>query len=226
MAGPVRSGYTSPPLSQDPYRASPVPMQARSPYMSSALSPPPSSSGFAPLPSSSSRHHVQASGTSQYASRSGSARYPTASPYAPPQHQHQQVYGGYPPLPVPPQQTPQQKFKGTLAPGTVIKVGESHVRIERYLSEGGYAHVYLTTSERPVYPPAAGAAGSTSKGRWGDKGYTQHCLKRIAFEDEKVWVDVRKEIEVMVSVGSGIRCTRGGSLPCSVAAGCSIIRGY
>ena len=73
------------------------------------------------------------------------------------------------------------------------------MRIERYLSEGGYAHVYLTTSERPIYPPLPKGGGEERKGRWGEKGYTQHCLKRIAFEDESVWVDVRKEIEVMVS---------------------------
>ena len=54
--------------------------------------------------------------------------------------------------------------------------------------------MYLTTSEKPIYPPVKGE----TKGRWGEKGYTQHCLKRIAFEDESVWVDVRKEIEVMV----------------------------
>lgn len=70
------------------------------------------------------------------------------------------------------------------------------MRIEKYLSEGGYAHVYLTSSDAPIYPPRKDQA----KGRWGEKGYTQHCLKRIAFEDEKVWVDVRKEIEVMVSL--------------------------
>jgi AP2-associated kinase len=68
------------------------------------------------------------------------------------------------------------------------------VRVERYLSEGGYAHVYLTSSERPIYPPTR----EEKKGRWGERGYSQHCLKRIAFEDEAVWVDVRKEIEVMV----------------------------
>lgn len=75
-----------------------------------------------------------------------------------------------------------------------MKVGEQHVRVERYLSEGGYAHVYLTSSERPIYPPTK----EEKKGRWGERGYSQHCLKRIAFEDEAVWVDVRKEIEVMV----------------------------
>jgi len=79
-------------------------------------------------------------------------------------------------------------------------VGENSVRIEKYLSEGGYAHVYLTTSERPIYPPNrnSNVGAGKSGGRWGEKGYTQHCLKRIAFEDESVWADVKKEIEVMV----------------------------
>lgn len=147
----------------------------------------------------------------QYASRSGSARYTPSpsSPYPNPANSpNPNPKQGYPQLPIPPQQTPQQKYKGTLAPGTIIKVGEAQVRIERYLSEGGYAHVYLTTSDRPVYPPQSaskdeGATGS--KGRWGEQGYSQHCLKRIAFEDEKVWADVRREIEVMVSL-----CSRSG----------------
>ena len=69
------------------------------------------------------------------------------------------------------------------------------MRIERYLSEGGYAHVYLTSSDKPIYPSIKGE----KKGRWGERGYTEHCLKRIAFEDEAVWADVKKEIEVMVS---------------------------
>lgn len=56
--------------------------------------------------------------------------------------------------------------------------------------------MYLTTSEKPLYPPVK---GEQKKGRWGERGYTQHCLKRIAFEDEAVWADVKKEIEVMVS---------------------------
>jgi hypothetical protein len=57
------------------------------------------------------------------------------------------------------------KHKGTLAPGQLVQVGEHIVRVERYLSEGGYAHVYLTTSEKPIYPPA-----KQSKGRWGERG--------------------------------------------------------
>lgn len=81
-----------------------------------------------------------------------------------------------------------------------MQVGDSSVRIEKYLSEGGFAHVYLTTSDKPIFPPVKGDEGGKSRGRWGEKGYTQHCLKRIAFEDEAVWADVRKEIEVMVSL--------------------------
>lgn len=76
-----------------------------------------------------------------------------------------------------------------------MAVGDNQVRVEKYLSEGGYAHVYLTRSERPIYPPAKG----DKKGRWGERGFTEHCLKRIAFEDDSVWIDVKKEIEVMVS---------------------------
>ena len=102
---------------------------------------------------------------------------------------------------VPQGQPPPQRHKGTLAPGQIVKVGEQAVRIEKYLSEGGYAHVYLTTSEQPIYPPSKKDSGS--KGRWGEKGYTQHCLKRIAFQDESVWADVRKEIEVMVRETDG-----------------------
>ncbi len=110
-----------------------------------------------------------------------------------PQQQYPQQY--------PAQGYPQQRgdtgrpHKGTLPPGQMVRVGQNAVRVERYLSEGGYAHVYLTSSEKPVYPPKR----SSAKGRWGEKGYTTHCLKRIAFEDESVWRDVSREIEVMVS---------------------------
>jgi AP2-associated kinase len=108
-----------------------------------------------------------------------------------PQQQYPQQYAA--------QGYPQQRgdtgrpHKGTLPPGQMVRVGQNAVRVERYLSEGGYAHVYLTSSEKPVYPPKR----SSAKGRWGEKGYTTHCLKRIAFEDESVWRDVSREIEVM-----------------------------
>jgi len=179
-----QASYTSPPPQPctspptDPYGTSPIFISPRQPH-SGAFSPPPvapAAKGFSPMPSSQSRYN-QYSPSRQY-SRSNPNRY-TASPSYPQQ----------------PQQLPPARHKGTLAPGKIIQVGIHSVRIERYLSEGGYAHVYLTTSEEPIYPPIKGE----KKGRWGEKGYRQHCLKRIAFEDEAVWADVKKEIEVMVS---------------------------
>ncbi|ADV19530.1 NAK protein kinase [Cryptococcus gattii E566] len=124
------------------------------------------------------------------------------SPYAPPpphpsqKHQYPSPIGSphYPQQQHPP---PPQRHKGTLHPGQIVNVDQCQVRIERYLSEGGYAHVYLTTSDSPIYPPSR---RTEKKGRWGEKGYTQHCLKRIAFQDDSVWVDVKKEIEVMKSL--------------------------
>ncbi|WVO13943.1 hypothetical protein L204_101568 [Cryptococcus depauperatus] len=102
-------------------------------------------------------------------------------------------------------QPPPQRHKGTLAPGQKVRVGGHSVKIERYLSEGGYAHVYLSTSETPIYPPNK---NREKKGRWGERGYTQHCLKRIAFQDDAVWVDVKKEIEVMKSLPSNSHLTQ------------------
>ncbi|KAE8541110.1 hypothetical protein D1P53_002464 [Cryptococcus gattii VGV] len=124
------------------------------------------------------------------------------SPYAAPpphpsqKHQYPSPVGSphYPQQQHPP---PPQRHKGTLHPGQIVNVDQCQVRIERYLSEGGYAHVYLTTSDTPIYPPSR---RTEKKGRWGEKGYTQHCLKRIAFQDDSVWVDVKKEIEVMKSL--------------------------
>jgi AP2-associated kinase len=75
-------------------------------------------------------------------------------------------------------------------------VEENRVRVEKYLSEGGYAHVYLTTSEKPIAPPKKGDKWD----RFRETGFTQHCLKRIAFEDDSVWTDVKREIEVMASL--------------------------
>ncbi|WVQ98884.1 hypothetical protein IAU59_006015 [Kwoniella sp. CBS 9459] len=200
------SPYTSPPAPPlDPYRSSPISVSAKQPY-NAAFSPPPQMPAAAypsmPINAGQSRGYpvqqqpaypsapqyargpAQPSQSSRYASPVAQAAYGNGYQQSPPQQQQQ--------LP------PPQKHKGTLAPGQIVRVGEVAVRIERYLSEGGYAHVYLTTSEKPVYPPSK--SGGEKKGRWGEKGYTEHCLKRIAFEDDAVWVDVKKEIEVMKSL--------------------------
>jgi AP2-associated kinase len=202
MYQPTYSSASQQPYSppSDPYRAAPISVPQKQPY-NAAFSPPAPgpTNGFSPMPSghSSQRYQIYSSSGSgpQSQSHSHSPRQSSSAP----RHHTPSGYsnggaGAFHHPGIPPQQTPQQRFKGTLAPGTVVKVGEQHVRVERYLSEGGYAHVYLTSSERPIYPPTR----EEKKGRWGERGYSQHCLKRIAFEDEAVWVDVRKEIEVMV----------------------------
>ena len=167
-----QSAYTTTP--PDPYRSSPIAVSARQPY-SGAFSPPPSApigNGFAPARSGQSNYNQYPS--AQQNTRTPPNRYVPSS-YA---QQHQQLAPA--------------RHKGTLAPGKIVRVGESSVRIERYLSEGGYAHVYLTSSEKPIYPAKQGD-------QQGSKGYTEHCLKRIAFQDEAVWTDVEKEIAVMAS---------------------------
>ncbi|KAK8869726.1 hypothetical protein IAR55_000294 [Kwoniella newhampshirensis] len=180
------SPYPSPPPPPlDPYRASPIPVVPRQPY-NTAFSPPPQPpntfSQMAPGQSQRYQQYPPTHAQQHYArAPNGQFAYP-----------HQQAPS--PSLQPPP---PPQRHKGTLAPGQIIRVGDQSVRIEKYLSEGGYAHVYLTTSDKPIYPPTKSAE---KKGRWGEKGYTQHCLKRIAFEDDNVWVDVKKEIEVMKSL--------------------------
>lgn len=176
----------STPYGQTPYRGAPVAGPMSPPY-----------NGAVPAGYNPAMQHQQQ--PQRYTSPPQAQPQPPTSglrqPHMPQQPYVQQYPGqGY----------PQQRgdtgrpHKGTLPPGQMVRVGQHAVRIERYLSEGGYAHVYLTSSDKPVYPPKR----SSAKGRWGEKGYTTHCLKRIAFEDESVWRDVSREIEVMVSVSS------------------------
>ncbi|WVW82961.1 hypothetical protein I302_104977 [Kwoniella bestiolae CBS 10118] len=193
---PSASPYTSPPAPpHDPYRSSPIPVNPKQSY-NSAFSPPPPQmpNAFSPMPSGQSQRYQQYPNQQQYARAPPPNRY--SSPL-PPQGYTNGGGGGYPQQQHQQQLPPPQRLKGTLAPGQIVKVGDQAVRIEKYLSEGGYAHVYLTTSDKPIYPPTK---GGHKKGRWGEKGYTEHCLKRIAFEDDAVWVDVKKEIEVMKSL--------------------------
>lgn len=73
---------------------------------------------------------------------------------------------------------PQQ---GTILPGTTIQLGRYTVIIEKYIAEGGFAHVYLATLPNP-------AAGN---------GYPV-VVKRIAVADKERLAIVQKEIEIMV----------------------------
>lgn len=166
---------SSTPYGQDPYRGSPVAGPMRTPYSGAHGVP----AGYNPA--------MQYPQQQRYASPP--QPQPPAGGFRQPMQQQYQQY---------PQGQRARPHKGTLPPGQMVRVGQHAVRVERYLSEGGYAHVYLTSSDKPVYPPKR----SSGKGRWGEKGYTTHCLKRIAFEDESVWRDVSREIEVMVRLGA------------------------
>ncbi|GAA6009462.1 hypothetical protein JCM11491_003566 [Sporobolomyces phaffii] len=80
-----------------------------------------------------------------------------------------------PAVPIPP---------GTLPPGTVVNVGDYQVVVDRFLSEGGFAHVYLATSAVPL---PIGSPRATTK----------HVLKRMAVPDKRGVHEVGKEVEVM-----------------------------
>ncbi|THH20483.1 hypothetical protein EW146_g868 [Bondarzewia mesenterica] len=69
--------------------------------------------------------------------------------------------------------------KGTLVPGQTISVNKHTVQVERYLSQGGFAHVYLVRTPTPVY------------------NTTYHVLKRIAVPNELMLSEVKKEVDVM-----------------------------
>ncbi|MCJ1475035.1 hypothetical protein MMC13_003695 [Lambiella insularis] len=68
---------------------------------------------------------------------------------------------------------------GTFAPGTKVQVGNHRVVIEKYLSEGGFAHVYLVRLPKPIN---------------GDNGAV---LKRVAVPDKESLASMRTEVETM-----------------------------
>ncbi|SPO24310.1 related to ARK1 - Actin Regulating Kinase [Ustilago trichophora] len=93
----------------------------------------------------------------------------------------------------------QQPYKGTLAPGTRVKVGNITVTVKRYLSEGGFAHVYLVTTSQPIPMPSSvtGVIGASMAGSaTAERGETVHVLKRMAVPDKAALADVRREVEV------------------------------
>ncbi|KAG8865474.1 hypothetical protein FRC20_009803 [Serendipita sp. 405] len=69
--------------------------------------------------------------------------------------------------------------KGTLQPGQVIQIQSITVTVERFLSQGGFAHVYLVRSAAPV------------------NGTIHHVLKRMLVADHVMLQDVKKEVDIM-----------------------------
>ncbi|KAI1143989.1 kinase-like protein [Hypoxylon sp. FL0543] len=90
--------------------------------------------------------------------------------YAAPMQMHGQV-----PMPMQGPSAP----PGTFSPGTKIQVGNHRVVIQKYLSEGGFAHVYLVKLPRPV------------------DGTDQAVLKRVAVPDRETLRGMRTEVETM-----------------------------
>lgn len=68
---------------------------------------------------------------------------------------------------------------GTFLPGTKVHVGDHRVIIDRYLSEGGFAHVYVVQLPRPV------------------DGNQKAVLKRVAVPDKEHLANMRTEVETM-----------------------------
>ncbi|KAH6624806.1 hypothetical protein B0J18DRAFT_190647 [Chaetomium sp. MPI-SDFR-AT-0129] len=68
---------------------------------------------------------------------------------------------------------------GTFSPGTKIQVGNHRVVIQKYLSEGGFAHVYLVKLPSPV------------------NGTNEAVLKRVAVPDKESLRGMRTEVETM-----------------------------
>ncbi|EPE35094.1 Protein kinase-like (PK-like) [Glarea lozoyensis ATCC 20868] len=68
---------------------------------------------------------------------------------------------------------------GTFAPGTKIQVGNHKVVIQKYFSEGGFAHVYLVKMPKPI------------------DGTDIAILKRVAVPDKENLANMRTEVETM-----------------------------
>ena len=69
--------------------------------------------------------------------------------------------------------------QGTFVPGTKVQVGKHRVIVERYLSEGGFAHVYV------VKIPRSGGKSDIA------------VLKRVAVPDKETLANMRTEVETM-----------------------------
>ncbi|KAL4880097.1 kinase-like domain-containing protein [Aspergillus karnatakaensis] len=68
---------------------------------------------------------------------------------------------------------------GTFLPNTKVQVGSHRIVIEKYLSEGGFAHVYVVRLSQPI------------------DGYDKAVLKRVAVPDKSALANMRTEVETM-----------------------------
>ena len=70
---------------------------------------------------------------------------------------------------------------GTFLPNTKVQVGSHRVIIEKYLSEGGFAHVYVVRVPSSAHPAK----------------YSLAVLKRVAVPDKETLASMRVEVETM-----------------------------
>ncbi|KAB8078523.1 hypothetical protein BDV29DRAFT_166123 [Aspergillus leporis] len=68
---------------------------------------------------------------------------------------------------------------GTFLPGTKVQIGNHRVVVEKYLSEGGFAHVYVVRLPQPI------------------EGSDRAVLKRVAVPDKAALANMRTEVETM-----------------------------
>ncbi|KAI1813885.1 kinase-like protein [Poronia punctata] len=94
-------------------------------------------------------------------------------------HQNQHQHQIQPQMPIPVPVHAPAVPAGTFMPGTKIQVGEHRVVIQKYLSEGGFAHVYLVKLPRPI------------------DGTDLAVLKRVAVPDKETLRSMRTEVETM-----------------------------
>lgn len=99
------------------------------------------------------------------------------------------------PVAVAPVPHPTPAHRGTLPPGTKVVVGKHMVVVQRYLAEGGFAHVYLVASHEPVSIPAVNSHGQKTM-----RPETIHVLKRMAVPDKQTLALVRGEVEAHVRI--------------------------
>ncbi|KAF1843002.1 Ark1/Prk1 family protein kinase Ppk30 [Cucurbitaria berberidis CBS 394.84] len=100
-----------------------------------------------------------------------------SAPYAPSAALHMAQQAAYrAPAPIAVSNAP----PGTFTHGTKVQVGSHRVTIEKYLSEGGFAHVYLVR-----VPKSDGRASETA------------VLKRVAVPDKDALANMRTEVETM-----------------------------
>ena len=95
-------------------------------------------------------------------------------------------------------------FRGQrkLQPGLRVKVGAHIVTVQRFLSQGGFAHVYLAQADTPVRMPGQAPPGDTHL-----------VLKHMCVWNKEALATVRAEVEHHVSTHRSDRSVHCKGMP-------------